>query len=111
MGESLGVLAPAYFASRLSILSWLNDLLSTNMTKIEETASGVAACQVFDALYPGEVKLEKVNFNARRDYEYVVNYKVLQGTFSRVGIQKAIDVVSLARISLLEASFLSRNIL
>lgn len=96
-GEAMGVLSPAYFQSRSAILRWLNDLLGLSYTKIEQTASGVAACHVFDALFPGMLKLEKVNFSARRDYEYVVNYKVLQAAFSRIGIEKQIDVERLIK--------------
>lgn len=97
MNESIGILSEAYFASRTVILEWINALLGLNYTKIEQTASGVAACQVFDALFPDQVRLEKVNFNAKRDYEFVKNYKVLQATFDRVGIKKQIEVERLIR--------------
>lgn len=95
--QSLGVLSPAYFASRRTILAWLNSLLSLSLTTVEQTASGVVVCQIFDALYPGQVKLEKVNFNAKRDYEFINNYKVLQGAFKRVGIEKEVDVEAIIK--------------
>lgn len=95
--QSLGVLSPAYFASRRTILAWLNSFLSLSLTAVEQTASGVAVCQIFDALYPGQVKLEKVNFHAKRDYEFINNYKVLQGAFKRVGIEKEVDVEAIIK--------------
>jgi microtubule-associated protein, RP/EB family len=97
MDESIGMMSEAYFASRTTILQWLNSLLGLEYTKIEETASGIAACQIFDALYPGMVKLEKANFAAKRDYEYVTNYKVLQAAFTRAGITKDVDVERLIK--------------
>jgi microtubule-associated protein, RP/EB family len=97
MNDSIGMLSEAYFASRTTILHWLNDLLGIQYTKIEQTASGIAACQIFDALFPGLVKLEKANFSAKRDYEFVTNYKVLQAAFVRAGISKEIDVERLCK--------------
>lgn len=87
----------AYFVGRAALLEWINDLTGLGYTKIEQTASGVVACHVFDALFPGQVKLEKVNFDAKRDYEFVHNYKVLQGAFKRLHISKDIFVDKLIR--------------
>jgi microtubule-associated protein, RP/EB family len=97
MNESIGMLAEAYFASRSTILQWLNSLLGLNYTKIEQTASGVAVCQIFDALFPDTVRLDKVNFQAKREYEYIQNYKVLQAAYNRVGIEKKVDVEKLIK--------------
>jgi microtubule-associated protein, RP/EB family len=97
MNESIGMLAEAYFASRSTILQWLNSLLGLNYSKIEQTASGVAVCQVVDALFPDVVRLDKVNFQAKREYEYIQNYKVLQAAFNRVGIEKKVDVEKLIK--------------
>ena len=41
-----------------------------------------------DAVYPGKVAMSKVNFEARYDYEYVGNYKVLQNVFDKQGVNK-----------------------
>lgn len=95
--ESIGMMSDAYFASRSTILQWLNTILGFNYSKIEQCASGVAACQVFDALFPNTVRLEKVNFSAKREYEFIQNYKVLQAAFNRVKIEKRIDVERLVK--------------
>eukprot|EP01126_Amoeba_proteus_P035914 TRINITY_DN3635_c0_g2_i3.p1 TRINITY_DN3635_c0_g2~~TRINITY_DN3635_c0_g2_i3.p1 ORF type:complete len:277 (-),score=64.64 TRINITY_DN3635_c0_g2_i3:162-893(-) len=80
---------------RVELLSWYNSFLSLNLSKIEETASGAAHCQIFDALYPGKIPLNKVNFNATRDYEYTHNYKILQEVFMKLGLDKKIPVSTL----------------
>ena len=49
----------AYFVGRRAILDWLNNTFSMNLGKIEETASGAVACQLLDALYPGDVPMQK----------------------------------------------------
>lgn len=50
-----------------------------------------------DAIYPGRVPLQRVNFAAKHEYEYVKNYKVLQTVFERNNVDKAIDVQRLIK--------------
>eukprot|EP01112_Ceratiomyxa_fruticulosa_P004659 TRINITY_DN151_c0_g2_i1.p1 TRINITY_DN151_c0_g2~~TRINITY_DN151_c0_g2_i1.p1 ORF type:complete len:283 (+),score=85.87 TRINITY_DN151_c0_g2_i1:167-1015(+) len=97
MSDSFGMMDAAYFVGRVELLNWLNDLLQLGYTKVEQTCSGAAHCQVMDAVYPGKVPLHKVNFNAKFDYEYVKNYKVLQDVFTKLGVDKYIDVQKLIK--------------
>jgi RP/EB family microtubule-associated protein len=77
-GDTIGMMEGAFFVSRSELLSWINDLLSINMTKVEQMASGAAYCQMMDAIFPGTINLGKVNFMAKLPHEFVNNYKVLQ---------------------------------
>lgn len=88
---------PAYFVGRAELLSWLNNLLQLGYTKVEQTCSAAAHCQVMDSIYPGKVPLYKVNFDARQEYEYINNFKVLQSVFDKMGIDKSIDVQKLVK--------------
>jgi len=97
MVEAIGIMEGAFFVPRTEILSWINDLLKLNLTKIEETASGAVACQIMDAMYPGLVPMQKVNWKAKYDYEFVSNYKILQQCFLKQKIQKVIDVEKLIK--------------
>jgi len=87
---------------RKALLDWLNGFLQLNYTKIEQLASGAAYCQLFDALHPGKVALHKVNFDAKFEYEYVKNYKVLQEAFQNVGLTKVIDVNNLVKATFMD---------
>lgn len=50
-----------------------------------------------DAVLPGRVPLQKVNFEAKFDYDFVKNYKVLTTVFENNGIDKTVDVPRLVK--------------
>jgi microtubule-associated protein, RP/EB family len=83
--------------SRGELLGWLNDLLKTSLGKIEQLGSGAAYCQLMDVLYPGKIPLGKVNWRAKFDYEFVANFKILQQSFTKLGIMKHIEVEKLVK--------------
>jgi hypothetical protein len=43
---------PAFFVGKNELLTWLNDLLEMNYSKVEQCANGAAYCQIMDAIYP-----------------------------------------------------------
>ena len=73
--------------SRTELLAWLNDLLQINYTKVEQCGSGAAYCGVIDSVFL-DVPLSKVKFNAKHEYEYVANFKVLQDACKRHKIDR-----------------------
>lgn len=96
-GSNIGMMDKAFFVPRGELLDWINGLLQLNVTKIEHLANGAAYCSVIDAVFPGTVAMNKVNWMARNDFEFVQNYKVLQQAFERNSIQRHIDVDKLIR--------------
>ncbi|KAL6077344.1 Microtubule-associated protein RP/EB member 2 [Balamuthia mandrillaris] len=88
---------PVLFIGRKALLDWLNGFLELNYTKVEQTASAAAHCQLMDAIHPGAVPLHKVNFDAEFEYEFVANFKVLQEVFKKLGVKKFIDVPTLVK--------------
>lgn len=85
--------------SRAELLNWLNSTLDLNYTKIEQCGSGAAFCQLMDAIV-GDVPLNKIKYNAKTEYEYRHNYKILQHIFVKNNITKTIDVEKLIRCKL-----------
>ncbi len=82
----------AFFVGRKEIMDWVNSTLDINLSKVEETANGAVACQLLDIMYPGQVPLHKVNWAAKQDFEFVANYKILQNSFTKLNIERHIDV-------------------
>eukprot|EP00468_Gymnochlora_sp_CCMP2014_P011977 CAMPEP_0167764080 /NCGR_PEP_ID=MMETSP0110_2-20121227/13797_1 /TAXON_ID=629695 /ORGANISM="Gymnochlora sp., Strain CCMP2014" /LENGTH=573 /DNA_ID=CAMNT_0007651371 /DNA_START=28 /DNA_END=1749 /DNA_ORIENTATION=+ len=94
---AVGMMSDAYFVGKRALLEWLNGFLDTNIRKVEELSTGWAHCQIVDALFPGKVKLSKVNFAAKHEYEYVKNFKVVQDIFTRNKISKPVPVQKLVK--------------
>jgi len=82
--------------SRTELLEWLNNLLQINYTKIEQCGTGGAYCQVLDSIY-GDVPMSRVKMNAKHEYEFLANYKVLQNVFKAHKIDKPILVDKLVK--------------
>jgi RP/EB family microtubule-associated protein len=87
----------AFFVGRRAILDWLNSSFAMNVSKIEETASGAVACQILDAIYPGEVPMTRVRWDAKSAHEFIDNYKIIQQVFEKKGVEKHIEVEKLMR--------------
>jgi hypothetical protein len=104
----------AFFVPQGDIINWLNTFYGFELSKVEEACTGMSLtqilfeffliilsgavyCQVIDSIHPGVIPLHKVNFDARFDYEWVSNYKILQFAFDKLKIQKSIDVQSLMK--------------
>jgi RP/EB family microtubule-associated protein len=83
-------------ASRTDLLAWMNELLQLNYTKVEQCGSGAAYCQILDSIY-GDVPMTRVKMNAKHEYEYIANYKVLQNIFKSKKIDKPIVVEKLVK--------------
>lgn len=82
--------------SRSELLHWLNNLLDLNYTKVEQCGTGAAYCQIIDLIY-GDVPMGKVKFTVQYEYEFLLNYKVLQLSFAKHGIQKSVPVERLSK--------------
>lgn len=74
--------------------------LKLSIFRVEQLGSGAIYCQLFDAIHPKVIKMGKVNWKAKREYEFVGNFKVLQFGFQRVGVDKSIPVMELVKAKL-----------
>lgn len=78
--------------SRHDMLSWVNDCLRSQFTKIEELCTGAAYCQYMDMLFPGSVPMKRVKFRTNLEHEYIQNFKILQAAFKKMNVDKIIPI-------------------
>eukprot|EP01038_Epipyxis_sp_PR26KG_P005256 gene5256-7304_t len=90
--SNIGLMEGAFFVGRKEIMDWVNSTLDLNLIRVEDTASGAVACQIFDIMYPGVVPMHKVDWTAKKDFEFIANYKILQNCFTKMNIERRIDV-------------------
>ncbi|KAJ8016825.1 hypothetical protein DPEC_G00011380 [Dallia pectoralis] len=83
--------------SRHDMLSWINESVQMNYSKIEQLCSGAAYCQFMDMLFPGCIPLKKVKFQAKLETEFLHNFKLLQTSFKKIGVDKIIPVDKLIK--------------
>ena len=68
-----------------------------NMNKIEQACTGAVYCQIIDSVHPGKVKMNKVNWKAKLEHEFIPNFKILQQAFIDCKIAKNIEVSKLIK--------------
>ncbi|XP_015109377.1 microtubule-associated protein RP/EB family member 1 [Diachasma alloeum] len=78
--------------SRHDMLAWVNDCLQSSFSKIEELCTGAAYCQFMDMLFSNSVPLKRVKFRTNLEHEYIQNFKILQGGFKKMNVDKVIPV-------------------
>ncbi|SCU79022.1 LAMI_0A06986g1_1 [Lachancea mirantina] len=82
--------------SRSELLSWVNDLLKLNYTKVEQCGTGAAYCQIVDSIYR-DLPMHRVRFNSTVEYEFITNYKILQSAFTKHKVEKTVYVEKLVK--------------
>ncbi|RXG69657.1 Microtubule-associated protein RP/EB family member 1 [Armadillidium vulgare] len=83
--------------SRHDLLAWVNDCLMSNYTKVEDLCSGSAYCQFMDMLFPGSIVVKKIKFSTNLEHEYISNFKLLQGSFKKMNVDKIVPVDKLIK--------------
>ncbi|KAL5992131.1 hypothetical protein ACLOJK_013046 [Asimina triloba] len=89
--------------------SWVPRISCRNAEcRIIRAASGAVQCQMMDMTHPGVVPMHKilfltwgglfqVNFDAKTEYDMIQNYKILQEVFTKLKIDKHIEVKMLVK--------------
>ena len=86
----------AYYLSKSELLSWVSSILDLEITNFEQTKTGAVFCQLLDACHPGSVRMEKVNWRANSETDYISNFKIFQQGLAENNIEKPIDINRLA---------------
>ena len=97
MVDNFGMMDNAYFTSKSDIIKWINNVLKLNITKIEQACTGAIYCQLLDSIFIGKVKMNKVNWKANNENEFLQNLKILQQSLIDCKINKNIDIAKLAK--------------
>ena len=87
----------AYFASKSELLTWVSTTLDLKIKSIEETQTGALFCQLLDAAHPGTVRMNKVNWKAKLETEYISNFKLFQEGLVNNNIDKPINIQRLSK--------------
>ncbi|XP_030639440.1 DNA (cytosine-5-)-methyltransferase 3 beta, duplicate a [Chanos chanos] len=94
---TLSLDSPEAKSNRFQLLGWLNKSLQTNFTQVEQICSGACFCQLMDWLFPGSVNMSKVNYQSQEQADILQNYSLLEESFKKTGITKAIPVEELMK--------------
>ena len=78
-------------------MSWINELLKLNVSKIEQLGTGAVYCQILDVMFPGKIPLQRVNFRANSEWQFISNLKILQQGFAKCKILKYVDIERLSK--------------
>ena len=97
MVDNIGMMDNAYFTSKSDIIKWVNNVLKLNITKIEQACTGAIYCQLLDSIFIGKVKMNKVNWKANNENEFLQNLKLLQQSLIDCKINKNIDIGKIAK--------------
>ena len=87
----------AYFASKSELLTWVSTTLNLEIKSIEETQTGALFCQLLDAAHPGTIRMNKVNWKAKLETEYISNFKLFQEGLIKNNIEKPINIQRLSK--------------
>lgn len=94
---NIGIMHPAFRVPKTDLLKWINEFYELSYTKVEQCASGAVHCQILDSIYPGKIPMGKVNWEAKSDYEFTNNFKIVQGAFTKLNISKPIYIEKLVK--------------
>ncbi|SOV10764.1 EB1 homolog, putative [Plasmodium sp. gorilla clade G2] len=95
--QTAGKMDSSFFVSRKELIEWVNRYLKLNITKVEQCSNGAIYIQLLDILFPNKSVLHKAKWNAKMEYECIINYKLIQSVFNKLGIKKYMDVDKLIK--------------
>jgi len=87
----------SYYTGKSELLQWVNDILELQLVGLEELSNGAVYCQLFDAYFPETVNMHRVNYQAKKDYEVLTNYKIFQAAVTSVGFDRDLKAQGLVK--------------
>ena len=82
---------------RLELMQWINEFTECDYPKLELCCDAIGYCQVLDAIHPGIINLQKLNFSSKYPDDYSRNLKVLDEAFNKLEIEKVVPIDKLSK--------------
>lgn len=73
-------------------LAWAGGLLKLDLTSLDQLASGAIFCQLIDVIYNGMVPMDKVNWTSDKTTDFLGNFELLRGVFTKFAIAKELCI-------------------
>lgn len=95
---NIGINHPAYKVSKRELLEWMNSVLNSSIANVDkDVGDGAAYAQVFHAINRKTVKFDQIKFEGKSEYEYTMNYNLVQKAMKTMGIDKVIPSEALMK--------------
>ncbi|CAD8188497.1 unnamed protein product [Paramecium pentaurelia] len=78
--------------SKSEILQWINTLLKTNFTKIEQLGNGVAYCKLLNMIDPTCLNSTKIVLKTKTQIDHISNLKLFQTAMQKLHMKKQFDI-------------------
>lgn len=63
--QAIGMMEGAFFVPKGDLINWVNTLLELEITSIQQLGTGAVYCQIVDAMFPGKVPMQRINWKAK----------------------------------------------
>jgi hypothetical protein len=72
--------------SRIQLLAWVNTVLKSQYTSVEQLHTGDAYCLLNNVLFPDSIPMPAVKWNSNHEADSLINWRLLQRDWMRRGV-------------------------
>jgi len=95
---NIGINHAAYKVSKREILEWMNMTLNSSIANCDkDVGDGSAYAQIFHSINRKCVSLKQIKFDGKSEYEYTINYNIVQKAMKILKIDKVIPSEALMK--------------
>lgn len=95
---NIGINHAAYKVSKREILEWMNMTLNSSIANVDkDVGDGSAYAQIFHSINKKCVSLKQIKFDGKSEYEFTINYNIVQKAMKLLKIDKVIPSEALMK--------------
>jgi len=95
---NIGINHAAYKVSKREILEWMNMTLNSSIANVDkDVGDGSAYAQIFHSINRKCVAFKQIKFDGKSEYEYTINYNLVQKAMKLLKIDKVIPSEALMK--------------